>query len=480
LRAVIYARPFQSGHYSPSGVVRLGTTKFVFRARDMALLAAIGVAIALVNVLLSHPESSVFHSIVEIAAWLRGAAAKPAVVTWPAWGYAWVVVWIPKFEWIITLQACLGALALVVLVRRLRLCMPKQAMVIAVLCVLAVPWHDMQVTLYPSGLAGSLLLLALLSLDTALSRNDIKVAVLAGLLMGLAQNFRTEIVLVPAFVGICAAALKHWRIIEVSSMKPMWVFILVAFILQLPWALFYHYETGRYSLTESNFGHVIYVSLGSDSSNPYRIEGNDAGAMRAVRDEGYSFSSLSEQGNQVLRRLAWAQVKLHPYGLLQRTFQQLRNTVVAPFSWGEPKLDESGTRDLDVLRQELKARLGVGINVLKLNNYRSQNLYAKAKENNAATLALLYQVGAVGLGTLVFLLGTLGMVLALVRAEARRTPLLLWFLACVALYKILQDVLLFYQVNYLNNVYPIVAISLTAIGDRLRGRASAPPGPDIR
>jgi len=462
----------------------LKSFKSAWTATDLILLAAVAVVVALANALLSHSEGSVFNSIVDIAAWLRGTAPKPAVVTWPAWGYAWVIAGVPQLKWIILLQACLGSLALVALAHRLRPSLPRETVVIAVLCVLAVPWHDMQVTLYPSGLAGSLLLLSFLCLDTALSRNSIKIAALAGVLMGLAQNFRTEFVLVPAFIGIVVTALKRWRIIEVPFMRPMWVFIAVAIILQLPWALFYHSQTGRYSLTESNFGHVLYVSLGSDPNNPWRIEGNDQGAMQAVRDQGYPFSSLSEQGNQVLRRLAWAQVKLHPEGLLRRTLQQFRNTFVAPFSWGEPKLNESAARDLDVLRQELKARLGVGINTAKLNDYRSLDLYPSAKKDGAAAFALLYQVGAVGLGTLVFLLGLLGAVLALFRPAVRRVPLLLWLLAGAATYKVLQDVVLAYQVNYLNNVYPMflpfAAMSLTSICDHFRRSAPARPGRESR
>ena len=139
-------------------------------------------------------------------------------------------------------------------------------------------------------------------------------------------------------------------------------------------------------------------------------------------------------------------------------------------------------RDLDVLRQELKARLGVGINAVKLNEYRRQDLYPAAKKNAAATLALVYQVAAVGLGTLVFLLGLLGMAWALFRPAARRMPLLLWILAAAAIYKIFQDVLLYYQVNYLDNVYPMflpfAAVSLTAIADRLRKSLSKPLSPE--
>jgi len=459
------------------------TLKIRGRICDVLLLAAVGGATAFVNEFLSHPETSVFHSIVAIAAWLRGVGVKPAVVTWPAWGYAWLVAWVPQFKWIIWLQVAVGALVLVALSRRLWRRMPRQGMVIAILCVLAVPWHDMQATLYPSGLAGSLLLLGLLNLETALAGNSAKFAVIAGAFVGMAQNFRTEFVLMPFFIALCLLAMKHWRLVEIPSRKPVALFVVIALIFQLPWAFFYHSETGRYSLTESNFGHVMYVSLGSSPGNPWRIEGDDEAAMKAVRDEGYSFSSLSEAGNQVLLRLVWAKITEHPSGLLSRTFQQLRNTVLAPFNWGQPKLDKASTRDIDVLRQELKARLGVGINVVKLNNYRRQNLYFKARRNDAAKLALLYQVAAVGLGSLVFLFGVLGMVFALLRFEATVAPLLVWLLGCAAIYKILQDVLLYYQVNYLNNVYPMflpfVAISLTEISDRVRGRTLVRAGPDI-
>ena len=93
----------------------LNSSKVVWNATDLILLAAIGVAIALSNALLSHPEGSVFHTIVDIAGWLRGSAAKPPVVTWPAWGYAWVIAAVPQYTWIVVLQVCLGALALVAL-----------------------------------------------------------------------------------------------------------------------------------------------------------------------------------------------------------------------------------------------------------------------------------------------------------------------------------------------------------------------------
>jgi hypothetical protein len=151
--------------------------------------------------LLAHSRGGVFARIRLIADWL-GGGEKPAVVTWPAWGYAWLIALIPSYWLVIVLQSGLGALALLILVRRVRVEMSQRRSILIGLCILALPWYNLQTTLYPSAPAGSLALLALLSLDRALTANKPQWAALAGTFMGLAQNFRTEFVLLPAFLGI--------------------------------------------------------------------------------------------------------------------------------------------------------------------------------------------------------------------------------------------------------------------------------------
>ena len=436
---------------------------------------AVALAIALAAVLLRHSPEGVFRQIQTIAAWLKGGP-KPEVVTWPAWGYAWLIVATPSLGVLVALQACVGALALTALAGRLWNQMPRHRTLLTGMLLLAVPWHNLQVDLYPSALAGSLTLIALLCLDSALSKNAIRCAFLAGALAGLAQNFRTEFVLLPLFLGICVVGLRSVGIMKFSSFRPVLVFLVTALTIQLPWAAFYYAQTGRFSFTESNFGHVLFVSLGSDPRNPWGIKGEDQAAAEAVRYAGHPYSSLSEEGNQFLLRLVFQKAKEHPYGLAQRTSQQLRNTLLAPFNWGEPRLDELGQLDLDVLREELKSRLGVGVNVRQLQDYRDRGLYPSAKRNMAAHCALIYQFCAVGLGSLVMLLGIAGMLLALFRPALRPSTPLLCLLGCTACYKILQDVLLCYQVTYLSNVYPMflpfVSISLFTIGRGLRSAAS--------
>ena len=76
---------------------------------DIAILAAICGVTVLAGVLFRHSEIGVFAFVVEIATWLRGGP-MPEVVTWPAWGYAWVVALLPSFGWIIASTGIPGRL----------------------------------------------------------------------------------------------------------------------------------------------------------------------------------------------------------------------------------------------------------------------------------------------------------------------------------------------------------------------------------
>jgi len=397
------------------------------RARLLVFGLAVVMAPALAALLLHHFPDGVFGHIQAIAAWLKGGP-KPEVVTWPAWGYAWLITVIPSFGVVAVFQTCVGALALTALAGRLWNQMPRYWTLSACLLLLAVPWHNQQIELYPSALAGSLTLISLLCLDTAIYKKAGRYAVYAGIFAGVAQNFRTEFVLLPLFIGICIVGLRCLGIMRFPAFKPVLVFIITAFALQLPWAAFYHSQTGRFSLTESNLGHVLYVSLGSEPRNPWHIKGDDQSAGEAVRNAGYPQSSLSEEGNQFLKHLVFNKVKEHPCGLVQRTLQQMKNTFLAPFNWGEPGLDKQSLLDLDVLREELKSRLGAGVNVRELQDYRTRGLYPAAKRNMAAIGALVYQFCAVGLGGLVMILGIVGMVLVLVNPALRPAAPLIYLL----------------------------------------------------
>lgn len=443
------------------------------RMRFLALLAAFGAVTLIAALALRHSQKGVYGVTLQLAAWLRGGP-RPEVTTWPAWGYPLLLAQMPSPRWVLVMQATLGCIALAALAWRLCALLPRQRPLLIVLCVLAVPWHNMQATPYPDAIPGSLAMLALLSLERALARGGIRWALLAGLLIGVAQNFRTEFVLLPCFLGISLFLLKLAGIVRTPLLRPISALIVVALAFQIPWAIYYHSQTGRYALTESNFGHVIYTSLGTSPGNPWSIEPSDEGTARALLAAGYSFSSLSDAGSRVLLELARHKVQEHPSALVGRTGQLVRDTVLAPFNWGEPDLDAQTAGHLDVLRQELKARVAVGVNPAKLTAYRANGAWSVAHADSTARQALLYQVVTIGLGSAIFVLAIAGMAIVILRSGPRPGTALLYLLGATALYKTLQDMLLFYQVNYLDNVYPMflpfACISLTTVADLLRRR----------
>lgn len=397
----------------------------------------------------------VFARIEMIARWLKGGE-KPEVVTWPAWGYAWVIAFIGTYKHVVLIQAFLGAVSLSWLVRRIWTEFPNSHRICYLLLLLAVPWHILQVRLYPHALAGSLALLSILSLERSLVSKKWRFAWLSGLLAGAAQNFRTEFLLVPGVILVCLYILKKRRILQNLSLKPAAIYALVALLCQVPWAAFYYQQNGRISLTESNFGHVLFVALGSSPNNPWGITGDDQQAQEVINNAGYSFSSLSDAGSQFLLKFVLVKLKEHPFGLISRTFQQLQNCVFAPFAWGEPRLHKESALYIDVLREELKAKIGLGSDVRQLTSYRRQGLFEQAIHDKPALLSLAYQGISIAFGFIILILAIYGLIILVFCRNLRPLTPLLYLLGCVAFYKIGMNICMAYQIFYLNNIYPML------------------------
>ena len=433
----------------------------------VAFLAIMGVCYQIFD----HAEDGVFHHIEQVALYFQGLA-NPEVVTWPAWGYAWLLVVMKSHLYIIVAQSLAGSISLALLLKRLVGAYPHLKVAMVLLALLAIPWHNQQMAMYPTGLAGSLNVFALLCCERALVSASFVPAVAAGIFAGASQNFRTEFFLLPIFLTACLVLTSTTIEQALARLRICSIYVGVAILCQLPWCSFYNSHTGRVSFTESNLGHVLYVSLGSHPRNPWGNRGDDHAAAEAVKELGFAFSSLSDKGSQVLLRRVWQDCRDHPMGFLQRTLHQLRKSAFSPFNFGEPRLDKLGQLHLDVLREETKCLFGLGVNQREIETYRAEKLLAAAEKNWHAVLALLYQVLSTAVGGIVLALGLTGIWLVLLKNELRTNPLVV-ILGATFLYKLAQDVLLCYQVNYLNNVFPLlipfVAISAKAIVAKGRG-----------
>ena len=439
----------------------------VFSVANGAFALAAGFATTICAVALSHDKGSIFFHVNEIAGWFNGGA-KPEVVTWPSWGYAWLIALLPSLGVLLVIQAGIGVVALTALSHRLRVALPQHRTSISVLLILAVPWHAGQADFYPNALAGSFALISILCLDRALARSSFKAALAGGFAAGLSQNFRTEFVLIPLFVLIAMFALMRLKIMPRYQLRPVLVYVAFALALQIPWAMFYHAQTGRYSLTESNLGHVLYVSLGSDPNNPWSITKDDLSAQDAVRQGGFEFSSLSDDGSKFLLQIVKRDVRNNPAGFVKRTVYQLKNTLAVPFYWWEPRLGSDHRANLDILREDLKNRIGVAANERQVALYKEQGVLSSARRDTVAMLALGYQFATAGTGALIFLLSLFGMAILVFRRGTRPTDPLLWLFGLVVLYKAFLDIVLNYGVEYLSNVYPLVIPFACVALSRLR------------
>jgi len=147
----------------------------------------------------------------------------------------------------------------------------------------------------------------------------------------------------------------------------------------------------------------------------------------------------------------------------------------------DPKKPEEAT-NRPATRKDYKSKLAVP----ELRTFRGRAIstitreeIAAAEKDPAAILALIYQTVMTGIGSLVLAFGIMGIILVLLRPEVRPATPLLWILGATATYKLLQNALLFYQINYLNGVFPLfipfVAVSMTFIRNTLH----RPEGPKL-
>jgi hypothetical protein len=321
--------------------------------------AGSSVVTLLLAMTLNLDPGGVFAQHADIAKWILGGP-KPEVVTWPIWGYASMLALVQDYTVLILLQWLLSIVVLGFLTWKLA-GSQNHIKLIVIMMILAIPWHMLQLMLYPHGMAGSFCVAGLLALEHCISSKVSVWGVIAGILFGLSQNLRSEFLLLPLFLLVVQLTLTRINLTGRVPTKPFAICILTALAIQVPWAWFYHSQTGKWSLSESNLGHVLYVSMGAHPRNPWGVYNDDRAAQEAVERAGSQHRSLSEEGNTLLFRTVASMALQHPLAVIQRTVVQAWSTLLAPFYWGEPRLAENSRRDLDVLRETVKGALGAGV-----------------------------------------------------------------------------------------------------------------------
>lgn len=217
------------------------------------------------------------------------AATRRGVPTFPMWGYGWVFL---VTDWklpLLVLQSALGIGALWLWVRavaRAGLLTRWPLAAYRLLLITATPWFVCHAVLWPSSFAAAFTLAALALVPAVYQREAScwRVIAASGLLLGLAANFRADALLLA--LGLAPLLLLCGRFRPRVWLR-VGVWLLAAYGLMVPWAIYTHAVTGHVSLTSTNGGLTALTGFGHVPDNRWGI---------TISDEDPVVTRMIEQG----------------------------------------------------------------------------------------------------------------------------------------------------------------------------------------
>jgi hypothetical protein len=414
-------------------------------------------------VFIDRPISLIFQHLQQTAAYFAGGP-RPEVVTYPMWGLAIVLWLIPSVSIVMTIQVAFGCVAAAALFMLIRREWPARGRELAFLFITAVPWFFILIQPYPQGFAGAFIVLAIVYAEKSIRCESMINSIISGVCFGLAQNFRSELLLLPWF-SLCVLLILGRRR-SYRFLKPMFCAAIVALIIQIPWCLFYYQQTGRPKLAESTGWAAAYGALGQLPGNPWKIEFSDGFLSEVIKKEGYSFDWTSDPAGEVFRAKFVTAIREHPGALVRTWARRIRLLFLAPFYAGHARMQADEAEMLDVCREKIKQVLGIAPNMRQIAEYHETGIWDRPPRWTVLS-ALVYEMLSQGCIIIVFFLSIVGLVRTLFCGLLKCDSIILPLLACTVLNKLSLSIFFSHRVDYLNNVYlfciPFVLIALDAL-----------------
>ena len=255
------------------------------------------------------------------------------LASFPIWGYSILLRLLESVTAVVVLQSFLGALATASLMVRLNVLLPETSRLTTALFLTSFPWLSWMACAYQLPMSAAFMILTLLALEMAIRTGRITWGITAGVLGAVGQNFRSELLLLPGTILVVVLTLRKLKWLRCPSIKPLAVGVGVALALQMPWALNCYFNAGRFSLSESNLGHVIFRGLGKLPRNPWGITDSDGFAQETVKKAGLDCGSLSFEGGDFLKREFLANVKQDPVFYAKAIAARFWKTIYLPFGF---------------------------------------------------------------------------------------------------------------------------------------------------
>jgi len=331
------------------------------------------------------------------------AGVAPANPGFPMWGYSFLADLFG--ETIVFFQLVFVVSITIPLYRTARklLGIPYEIKTLAaglLFTALLIPWFFLTLSYWNNSVWSLFSVAAYLLLVNRFAEEDAPIGdcALVGLLLGLAYNFRTESLMTA--ILLTGSLLICWRFQQrrVSYLRGVSVMAATMMVCLVPYLVFTSAVFGKPRLTTTNGGGVAYRGLGYLPDNPWNAKPYDV----FVRDK---IASLTDQGpwslegDEILGSMFYRAVSEHPWAFARRLLVGLRMNLLQGLHL--PRIDEilyPDERDrmfVDLLRERLKARLGLDVKEYQLESYADHGIRVEdVHSGHYAALAAEFAVRA--------------------------------------------------------------------------------------
>ncbi len=455
----------------------------IFEAPGPGVSASIAVVGLLVFVLNRNPVTEqdiyVLHYL-PYARYLTGDESRD-VVTYPMWGYPAVIALLGDALRMVA-QFLLALAVAVIVLGRVNRHRPMGRITAATMVAASVPWFAAASLNSATAISVPLVWLAILIVvKDGVGDLKLRTALTTGAMIGLALNFRSEFLVLPAFLSL---GLLAWPVIRARSMVPLrksvvpaFALIVVAWASLLPWAIFSQNNTEDFSVVSTNGGAVSFISLGQLPGNPWGIVHEDAQARRTLDELDHEdVDPYSPEGNEILGALFRDSIRAEPTAFARKMIRNTRNAFIGGLYFGDWEVWHPGTNAtrIDVMKEKIKEKIGVNPNLSQIQSYRESGLWDENLDIDE--IAIVGLAGLFTAGTNILILTTV--VTAVVMLVRRQFTELHGVAMLMLIYTLTLVALLQYQPRHMNPawpamvifIYPLVVALAANISLRLRPR----------
>ena len=386
------------------------------------------------------------------------AAVRRGVPTFPMWGYGWLLLLTTNKLVLLLLQNVLAVLSFWIFVRAIeaeRLLGSGGLAALRVMLVFTLPFYAVT---WPAAVSTSLITMSVAFTRTLPNAGGgrLLLAAGAGVLLGLAANFRSDALLIGLVLAPILLIAGHLRA-RVWLRVGLW--LVCAYGLMLPWAAYTRSVVGRPLLTSTNSGLTSLAGFGHVPDNRWGITISDEDPVIAnmiVASLGHAASPVSYEADCVLkqefRRLVQADPREYLRKVLHTTWRHVRRGAYA----GEfvRRVATSGA-DPDEYYFATRSEL-------------VRHPWQVLSANPLGVLLVVLQVGCSLVGKVVVLVSFLSLPIIAVWALARRRTLLFCFIAVIVYSAAVVGLLALADSRFASHVYAFHLLNILVAAGLLR------------